>query len=287
MHHASLPHPTYRAGPSSRESQTPNLSDRMPATPTGESEYTHLAPLFDEFAALSPDHPARAALRAALVTGYLPVVTHIARRFAGRGEPVDDLEQAGTVGLLNAVDRFDPDRGVDFLSYAVPTVTGEIRRHFRDRTWSMRVPRRLKDLQGVINGVVGPLAQELGRAPRPSEIAERAGLGVADVLEGLHAQQAYRCSSLDELVGSADTTLADTLGEPDGELDNIEYRQALGPLLDELPARERTIVLLRFFGNQTQTQIAARVGISQMHVSRLLSQSMARLRRRMTDDEAT
>src|SRR5690606_22910815 len=128
------------------------------------SDYAHLAPLFEEFAALPPDHPERQALRAKLVTGYLPVVQHIARRFAVRGRPVDGLDLAGTVGLLNAVDRVEPDRGIDFLSYAVPTITGEIRRQFRDRTWSMRVPRRLKDLQSSINGAVGPLSQELGRA---------------------------------------------------------------------------------------------------------------------------
>ncbi len=254
------------------------------ADPGGDSEYGHLAPLFAEFVALPADHPERPALRAKLVTGYLPVVQHIARRFGGRGEPADDLEQAGTVGLLNAVDRFEPDRGVDFLSYAVPTITGEIRRHFRDRTWSMRVPRRLKDLQSTINGAIGPLSQELGRAPRPSEIAERVGLGVDEVVEGLDAQQAYRSSSLDELVAGADTALADTLGEADDELEKVEYREALGPLLDELPARERTIVLLRFFGNLTQTQIADRVGISQMHVSRLLAQTLERLRRRMIED---
>src|SRR3954454_8188920 len=178
-------------------------------------------------AALPPDHPDRAALRNKLVTGYLPVVQHIARRFAGRGEPVDDLEQAGTVGLLNAVDRFDPERGIDFLSYAVPTITGEIRRHLRDRTWSMRVPRRLKDLQGTINGAVGPLSQELGRAPRPSEIAERAGLPGEEGPEGLHPQQAYRSSSLDELVAGADTALADTLGEADDELHKVEYRESI------------------------------------------------------------
>ena len=254
------------------------------AEAAGDSEYGHLAPLFVELAALPPDHPERAALRAKLITGYLPVVQHIARRFGGRGEPVDDLEQAGTVGLLNAVDRFEPGRGVDFLSYAVPTVTGEIRRHFRDRTWAMRVPRRLKDLQSTINGAVGPLSQELGRAPRPSEIAARAGLPVEEVLQGLDAQQAYRSSSLDELVAGADTALADTLGQTDTELDHVEYREALGPLLDELPPRERTILLLRFFGNLTQTQIADRVGISQMHVSRLLSQTLERLRRRMVDE---
>jgi RNA polymerase sigma-B factor len=250
-----------------------------------DSDYAHLTPLFVEFAALPAGHPDRVALRNKLVTGYLPVVQHIARRFAGRGEPVDDLEQAGTVGLLNAVDRFDPERGIDFLSYAVPTITGEVRRHFRDRTWSMRVPRRLKDLQSSINGAVGPLSQELGRAPRPSEIAARLGIATEEVVEGLDAQQAYRSTSLDELVAGADTALTDTLGEADAELDKVEYRQTLAPLLDELPERERTILVLRFFGNMTQTQIADRVGISQMHVSRLLAQTVAQLRRRMLSDE--
>ena len=250
-----------------------------------DSDYAHLTPLFVEFAGMPPDHPDRAKLRDKLVTGYLPVVQHIARRFAGRGEPVDDLEQAGTVGLLNAVDRFEPDRGIDFLSYAVPTITGEVRRHFRDRTWSMRVPRRLKDLQSSINGAVGPLSQQLGRAPRPSEIAVHLGITTEEVVEGLDAQQAYRSSSLDELVSGADTALTDTLGTADAELEKVEYRQTLAPLLDELPERERTILVLRFFGNMTQTQIADRVGISQMHVSRLLAQTVAGLRRRMLTDD--
>jgi RNA polymerase sigma-B factor len=249
-----------------------------------DSDYAHLHPLFDEYAALPEGSPGRAAVRSKLVTGYLPVVQHIARRFAGRGEPVDDLEQAGTVGLLNAVDRFEPERGIDFLSYAVPTITGEIRRHFRDRTWSMRVPRRLKDLQSSINGAVGPLSQELGRAPRPSEIAARLGIPTEEVVEGLDAQQAYRSTSLDELTAGSDTALTDTLGSVDAELAKVEYRQTLAPLLDELPERERTILLLRFFGNLTQTQIADRVGISQMHVSRLLAQTVGQLRRRMTED---
>jgi RNA polymerase sigma-70 factor, sigma-B/F/G subfamily len=247
-----------------------------------DSDYAHLAPLLTELASLPPDDTDRAELRGEIVTGYLPVVQHIARRFGGRGEPVDDLEQAGTVGLLGAVDRFEPDRGVDFLSFAVPTITGEIRRHFRDRTWSMRVPRRLKDMQSAISGAVGPLSQELGRAPRPTEIANRLGVPVEEVLEGLDAQHAYRSTSLDEL--TADTSLTDTLGVVDGEMDMVGYRQSLAPLLEELPERERTILLLRFFGNLTQTQIADRIGISQMHVSRLLAQTVARLRHRMTDD---
>lgn len=257
----------------------------MTEAPTRDSEYGHLAPLFTALAALPSDDPHRAALRAELVTGHLPVVRNIARRFAGRGEPVDDLEQAGTVGLLGAVDRFQPDRGVDFLSYAVPTITGEIRRHFRDRTWSMRVPRRLKDIQSSINGAVGPLSQELGRAPRPSEVAARLGVPLEEIIEGLEAGQAYRSSSIDDLGDGSDTPLAARLGSIDEQLQMVEDHESLTPLLDELPERERTIVVLRFFGNMTQTEIADRVGISQMHVSRLLSGTLAQLRRRMTGDE--
>ena len=258
----------------------------MPDVADGrDADYAHLAPLFEELVRLPADDPMHAAIRNKLVTGHLPVVQHIARRFAGRGEPLDDLEQAGTIGLLGAVDRFDPSRGVDFLSFAVPTITGEIRRHFRDRTWSMRVPRRLKDLQTSINSAIGPLSQELGRAPRPSEIAQRLGISTEEVVEGLEAHQAYRSTSLDELVTGGDTTLTDTLGEADYELDKVEYRQTLAPLLDELPPRERTILMLRFFGNHTQTQIADKVGISQMHVSRLLAQTVERLRRRMNAED--
>jgi len=253
-------------------------------TTVGREDYSHLAPVLGELAGLAADDPRRSALRDKLVAGYLPVVQHIARRFSGRGEPVDDIEQAGTLGLIGAVDRFDPDRGIDFLSFAIPTITGEIRRHFRDHTWSTRVPRRLKDLQSQMTAAVGPLSQELGRAPRPSEIARRLGIPVEEVLEGLEAQQAYRSSSLDELTSSVDTPLTDRLGVADAELDQVEYRETLAPLLDELTGRDRTIVVLRFFGNQTQTQIAEAVGISQMHVSRLLTQILAGLRARMTED---
>jgi RNA polymerase sigma-B factor len=258
--------------------------------PSRDSEYAHLAPLFEQFAALPPDHPDRAALRARLVTGHLPVVRHIARRFSGRGEPVEDLEQVGTIGLINALDRFDPGQGTPFLAYAVPTITGEIRRYFRDRTWSMRVPRRLKDIQSRRStGAVGPLSQELasrhGRAPRVSELAARLDMPVDEVLEGLDAQQAYRNTSLDELVAGGETPLTDTLGTADVELDKVEYRETLQPLLDELPPRERTILVLRFFGNMTQTQIADRVGVSQMHVSRLLAQTLRQLREKLNAAE--
>jgi RNA polymerase sigma-B factor len=252
-----------------------------------DTGYEHLAPLFKEFASLPEDDPRRQQLRDELVTGHLPVAQHIARRFAHRGEPQEDLEQVATVGLINAVDRFEPDRGTDFLSYAVPTITGEVRRHFRDQAWSMRVPRRLKDLHVAIGAAVSELSQRLGRAPRPSEIAAHLKCDVDEVLEGLEAATAYRSASLDEVLTDDDAsghTAADALGEADSALDQVEYRESVRPLLASLPERERTILLLRFFGNLTQTQIAQQVGISQMHVSRLLSQTLITLRDQMTRD---
>jgi RNA polymerase sigma-B factor len=254
---------------------------------TQDSGYEHLTPLFKEFASLPEDDPRRQELRDKLVTGHLPVAQHIARRFAHRGEPQDDLEQVATVGLINAVDRFEPDRGSDFLSYAVPTITGEVRRHFRDQAWSMRVPRRLKDLHVAIGAAVSELSQRLGRAPRPSELAAHLQCSTEEVLEGLEAASAYRSASLDEVLSADDDssghTAADALGAADSELDQVEYREAVRPLLESLPERERTILMLRFFGNLTQTQIAQQVGISQMHVSRLLAQTLATLRDRLAE----
>ncbi len=252
----------------------------------GDPEYGHLSPLLEKYAALDPDDPRREALRDELVTGFLPVAQHIARRFNNRGEPLDDLVQVATVGLINAVDRYSPDRGTDFFSFAVPTISGEVRRHFRDLGWSMRVPRRLKDLHVSINTAVSNLSQDLGRAPRPSEIADQLGVPVADVLEGLEASEAYRSSSLDEMLSSeqGSATVGELVGEADAELARVDFQQALRPVLAELAERERTIVLLRFFGNMTQTQIADKVGISQMHVSRLLAQTLDRLRSRLDPD---
>jgi RNA polymerase sigma-B factor len=252
--------------------------------PHRPNPYAHLAPLFEELVGLPEGSPRLAAIRRELVEGYLPVAQHIARRFAGRGEPEDDLVQAGTIGLIGAVDRFDPGRGLDFLSFAVPTITGEIRRHFRDRTWAMRVPRRLKDIQVAMSRVVDPLSQELGRAPRPTEIARRLGLPLDDVLEGLSARQAYRNDSLDRSTGSGDEPLADQMGDLDHRIEGVEYREALAPLLAALSDRERTILILRFFGNRTQSQIAEVIGVSQMHVSRLLDRTLKRLRRQLDAD---
>ena len=253
---------------------------------TGQSGYEHLAPLFLELTELPADHPRRAGLRDDLVAGHLPVARNIARRFANRGEPQDDLEQVATLGLIQAVDRFQPERGTDFLSFAVPTITGEVRRHFRDHAWSMRVPRRLKDLHVALGTAISELSQRIGRAPTASELARHLDMPREDVLEGLEAAGAYRSTSLDDMLTGDDTgpALEGVIGKADAELDRVEYRTTLAPLLEQLPERERTILKLRFFGGMTQSQIAERVGLSQMHVSRLLSRTLVALRSQLRDD---
>ncbi|GLY53279.1 RNA polymerase sigma factor [Lentzea sp. NBRC 102530] len=242
-------------------------------------DYDHLAPLFAELAA-TPAGAARETLRDRLVTEHLPVAQHIARRFGHRGEPHEDLVQVATVGLINAVDRFDPERGSDFLSFAVPTIMGEVRKYFRDSSWSVRMPRRLKELHLAINAGTSRLSQSLGRAPTPSELAEHLGLSREEIHEGLAAGNAYQSASLDDMLMSEDSSisLGSTIGEEDPEIAMIEQREALHPLLEKLPERERKIVIMRFFGNMTQTQIAQKVGISQMHVSRLLAKTLRQLR---------
>lgn len=268
----------------------------VPPPPAGESTaperrsgYEHLAPLFVERAALPADHPRSHQLREELVTGFLPVAQHIARKHAHRGENPEDLEQVATVGLILAVDRFDVSRGIDFLSFAVPTISGEVLRYFRDRSTAIRVPRRLRELQSAIYDAAADLAQRHGRAARPSEIARYIGVSLGSVLEGLQAQHAGHTFSLDEPAreegGTGDRIRFGTaLGRTEPEFDLVEYRESLGPLLAELTARDRRILLLRFFGGMTQTEIAEQVGISQMHVSRLLTRTLARLRRRLMAD---
>lgn len=233
-----------------------------------------------EFTTLPPGSPRRDELRARLVEAYLPLAAQLARRFGNRGEPVEDLVQVATVGLINALDRFDPARGVEFASYAVPTIVGEIKRHFRDQSWSVRVPRRLKELYLSITAATAELSQKLGRAPNASELATYLDLPRQEVLEGLLAANAYRSSSLDEREqGEGESPrFANKLGEDDPGLEHVEDREALQPLLAALPERERQILVLRFFGSMTQSQIAEKIGVSQMHVSRLLSQTLRKLR---------
>ena len=247
------------------------------------AEYAHLAPLFAERAELHPDHPRQAELRDALITGYLPVAHNIAHRFAHRGDNVDDLEQVATLGLIGAVDRFEPERGVDFLSFAVPTITGEVRRHFRDRTRTIRIPRRIIQLQADLHETTTELTQRFGRAPRPSELAARLEVPLEDIIEVLQANHAAYPSSLDEQPAddSPGRPRISMLGDVDPGLGLVEDRMAVVPLLAQLPDRERRILQLRFFHDMTQTEIAARTGISQMHVSRLLARTLGLLRQQL------
>ena len=188
--------------------------------------------------------------------------------------------QVARVGLVNAVIRFNVDAGSDFVSFAVPTIMGEVRRHFRDNSWSVKVPRRLKELHLRLGAATAELSQRLGRAPTPSELAAELEMDREEIVEGLVAGSSYNTLSIDGAGGGTDEApaIADTLGDVDLNLDQIENRESLRPLLASLPERERQVLLLRFFESMTQTQIAERVGISQMHVSRLLAKSLARLR---------
>jgi RNA polymerase sigma-B factor len=218
--------------------------------------------------------------RDSIVERCLPLADHIARRFDGRGEPRDDLVQVARVGLVNAVIRFDVDAGSDFVSFAVPTIMGEVRRHFRDNSWSVEVPRRLKELHLRLGAATAELSQRLGRAPTPSELAVELEMDREEIVEGLVAGSSYNTLSIDGAGGGTEEApaIADTLGDVDLNLDQIENRESLRPLLASLPDRDRQVLLLRFFESMTQTQIAERVGISQMHVSRLLAKSLTRLR---------
>lgn len=251
-----------------------------------DDQYDELAPLFIEMAGLEQHETRYEELRDQLVTEHLPVAEHIARRFSHRGESHEDLLQVATLGLINAVDRFDPHRGVDFLSYAVPTIMGEVRRHFRDTGWAVRMPRRLQELHLSVSSAIARLSQDLGRAPTPSELASHLGLSTDDVYRGLEAGDAYRSASLDELLSDTDEIpLGAAIGTADADLAEVENREVIRPLLRELPERERRIVLMRFFRGMTQTQIAEQVGISQMHVSRLLARTLSWLRNQL-DREA-
>ncbi len=261
-------------------------ADTVDAPVRAENEYAHLTPLLAELALLPAGHPRRAQLRAELITAYLPVAHNIAHRFVHRGDTPDDLEQVGTLGLIGAVDRFEPGRGVDFLSFAVPTITGEIRRYFRDRSRTIRIPRRIIQQQAGLYEAANQLTQRLRRAPRPSELAEHLGISREEVIEILQVHMTASPSSLDEQPPDDERpgrTLAAALGDVDPGLGLVEDRMAVAPLLAQLPDRERRILQLRFFHDMTQTEIAALTGISQMHVSRLLSRTLSTLRSRLQE----
>jgi RNA polymerase sigma-B factor len=234
---------------------------------------------------LPPDDAGRAAARVHVIDWYLPMSESVARRFAGRGEPLADLTQVAAIGLIKAVDRYDVTRGVPFAGYAIPTIAGEIKRYFRYAGWTVRVPRWLQELGPQLAAAVEELAQVLHRSPTTAELAARLDVSRGDVLEARRSASAYRPLSFEQPVpGSDDLWLIDALSGPDPGIDAVDRRETLRRGLAALPVRSRRIIALRFVGDLTQAQIAARLGMSQMHVSRLLAHALTWLRDAMHDD---
>jgi RNA polymerase sigma-B factor len=219
-----------------------------------------------------------------LVMRYRPLAEYLARRFHGRGEAIEDLSQVAFVGLIKAIDRFDPSREVKFSTFASVTIVGELKRHFRDTTWALRVPRGLQELGLQVSRVMAELSQSLGRSPTVGEIAGRAGLPEESVLEAMEISNAYSTVSLDAPADDGSTAVQEP-GAEDETYELLEGWASVADAIKDLPSRERRILYLRFFRGMTQTQIADEVGISQMHVSRLLARSLARLRGAVSDGD--
>ena len=226
------------------------------------------------------------AIRDKLIESHLGLVEYLARRFAGRGEPLDDLIQVATIGLVKAVDRFDPRRNVEFSTYGTPTIVGELKRHFRDKGWAVRVPRRLQELNLRLGGVISKLSQDLQRSPTVAEIAGAAEATEEEVLEALDSAHAYSLISLDAAPDRESLSYHEQIGYVDEALESLEDRVSVGPLMKQLPPRERLMLHLRFFKGMTQSEIADELGISQMHVSRLLTKTLASLREGLEDRES-
>ncbi len=218
------------------------------------------------------------AARDALARRFRSLADYLARRFAGRGEPIDDLNQVAAIGLLNAIDRFDPAREVRFSTYASATIVGELKRHFRDKGWAVRVPRRLQELTVSLNQTIPELTSSLGRSPSVPELAKHLNVEPEDIVEAMEASQAYSTSSLDTPLGETDLTPLDTMGRDDESLELVHEWASLAPALERLPARERRVLYLRFFRGLTQSEIAKDIGVSQMHVSRILTATLEQLR---------
>ncbi|MCT9091860.1 RNA polymerase sigma factor SigF [Streptomyces sp. ASQP_92] len=228
-----------------------------------------------------------AYVRNTLVELNLALVKFAASRFRTRSEPMEDIIQVGTIGLIKAIDRFEFDRGVEFPTFAMPTIVGEIKRFFRDTSWSVRVPRRLQELRLDLAKAGDELAQQLDRSATVGELAERLGITKEEVVEGMAASNAYTASSLDAQPEEDDSegSLNNRIGYEDHDLEGVEYIESLKPLIAELPARDKKILSLRFVANMTQSEIGEELGISQMHVSRLLSRTLCKLRKGLTLDE--
>ena len=231
--------------------------------------------------------PERQRLLDEVVLLNLPVARGLAARYRDRGEPMDDLVQVASLALVKAVRGYEPGKGRGFLPYAVPTITGELRRHFRDRGWDVRPPRRVQELRLSVASAAEQLSQDIGRSPTVRELAEHLKVGEEEVIETLAAAQGYSATSLDAPCDGDDgAPLGDTIGADDHELDRVEDYLAVEPLLAALPPRDRHILCLRFYRGWTQSQIAEDIGVTQMQVSRLLSRTLARLRQEVMDDAA-
>jgi RNA polymerase sigma-B factor len=229
--------------------------------------------------ALPQGHPDRARLRTRAIEANLPMAKRLARRYAGRGELFDDLAQAAAAALIKAVDGYDSSQSVPFDGYAVPSIVGALKRHFRDSTWAIRVPRSAQELSRQISTASDELSQQKRRAPTTTELANHLHVTTADLVHAIIAARAYRLASLDAPYPGTDSgALGDFTGDTDSRFARVDDHLSLRPLLAALAPRERRILAMRFYGDMSQTRIAAEVGLSQMHVSRLLRQSLARLR---------
>lgn len=223
--------------------------------------------------------PGDLGARDQLVERFSPLATYLARRFAGRGEDPDDLAQVASIGLLNAIDRYDVDRGVQFSSYAAATIIGELKRHFRDKRWALRVPRNLQEMGLRIHRVTPSLTQQLGRSPTIGEIATELDVSRESVMETLEASEAYSSASLDMPIGASGLTPGEFLGADDPRIDLLgEGWSTVAEAIKGLPQRDRTVLFMRFFEDKTQSEIASEVGVSQMHVSRILARALDHLR---------
>lgn len=265
--------------PGSGPARPGSRSDGRSPSRTGNRSPGGLPTLLEQLARL-PQGPEHERLREQVISSLMPMARRLARRFRNRGESDEDLLQVASVGLVKAVDRYDPAQGHAFESFAVPTIVGELKRHFRDHAWDLHVPRRVQEARNQVRRAQQELLQPLGgRSPTVAEVARHTGLPEEDVILGLEAYQAYAAVSLDAPVPGLEVgSLADTMGAEDRFLDLVVDRISLRPLLEELPERERRILFLRFFRSMTQHQIADAVGVSQMHVSRLIARSCATLR---------
>ncbi|PKV98495.1 RNA polymerase sigma factor SigF [Nocardia fluminea] len=252
--------------------------------------YDNIEPWFEKLRTLSPCDEHYDDVRAEVIRLSLPLADHIARKFVGRGELFDDLEQTARVGLLLAVDRFDVSRGSSFLSYAVPTIMGEVRRHFRDRTWAVHVPRRLKELQVRIGPATEELSQRLGRVPNAHELAAELGVDLVEVTRTLVASNGYQANSIDAVSDDDRDTptqpITESLGADEPCYQLTEDAIAVRPLIAALPEEERQVLIMRFFENLTQSEIAERIGVSQMQISRILARTLTSLREQALAERA-